>query len=120
MTKGDTGMTKVHYKGESDDFVIFAEGVDAIQKWKEDKSTPLVDVVNSFDVFCTHKQGTQGQLDRASKALLENEFGTSRDDDVVKQILEKGDVQEVKGSGRQGDKNPSNGPGVANMGGVHN
>jgi hypothetical protein len=28
--------------------------------------------------------------------MLENEFGSSHDEDAVKQILEKGDVQEVK------------------------
>ena len=33
-------------------------------------------------------------LDEASNSTLENEFGTHRDDDVVKQILEKGEVQE--------------------------
>jgi ribosome maturation protein Sdo1 len=42
------------------------------------------------------RHGAQGNLDRASNALLENEFGTKNTDDVVQLILEKGDVQEVK------------------------
>lgn len=41
------------------------------------------------------RHGAQGQLDRASKSMLENEYGTSKEDEVVAKILEKGDVQEV-------------------------
>jgi len=55
MVRADTEQVKIHYKGNEDDFVIMAESVEAVKKWKEDKSTPLVEVVNSFDVFCTHK-----------------------------------------------------------------
>jgi ribosome maturation protein Sdo1 len=39
-----------------------------------------------------HRQGSQGILDGASNASLDNEFGTHKDDDVVAQILEKGEV----------------------------
>ena len=48
-------QSKVHYKGNDDDFVIIVEDVEQVKKWKEDKSIPLIDVVNSFDIFCTHK-----------------------------------------------------------------
>lgn len=65
------------------------------------------------------RQGAQGKLDRASKASLENEFGTSKDEDVVKQILEKGDLQETKGHGKQGDKNVMNGSLIGNASEVH-
>jgi ribosome maturation protein Sdo1 len=116
MTRADTEQVKVHYKGKEDDFIVLAESVDAVKKWKGDKTIPLIDVVNSFDVFTTNKHGVQGQLDRASKGVLENEFGSSKDDDVVTKILEKGDVQETKAHARQGERNPTNGPGV---GGVH-
>lgn len=43
------------------------------------------------DVNNSH--GTQGILNTASKGTLENEFGTSNEDEVIKQILQKGDVQ---------------------------
>jgi hypothetical protein len=43
----------------------------------------------AFQVFST-QQGAQGLLGKASKQELENAFGTSRDDDVVRIILEKG------------------------------
>ena len=33
-------------------------------------------------------------MDGASKATLENEFGTTNDEEVIKQILEKGSLQE--------------------------
>ena len=40
-------------------------------------------------------------MDTASKAMLEDEFGTSRDDDVVQQILEKGTIIESEVSTAQ-------------------
>jgi ribosome maturation protein Sdo1 len=44
---------------------------------------------------CLVRHGAQGVLDGASKASLENEFGTSREEDCIQQILEKGEVQEA-------------------------
>jgi len=55
MTRADGGITSVHYKGKEDDFIVIIEGAEAIKRWKKDKTIPLVDVVNSFDVFVTHK-----------------------------------------------------------------
>jgi hypothetical protein len=55
MTRGDGEIVKVHYRGKEDDFVIMVEGAEAVKRWKADKTIPLVDVVNSFDVFVTHK-----------------------------------------------------------------
>ena len=43
---------------------------------------------------CRH--GTQGVLDTASKSTLENEFGTSNDDECIMKILEKGNLQETE------------------------
>lgn len=40
-----------------------------------------------------HRHGKQGVLNTASNSQLENEFGTKNEDDVVKQILEKGEFQ---------------------------
>ncbi|KAF4495161.1 shwachman-bodian-diamond syndrome [Fusarium agapanthi] len=109
MARGETQQTKVHYKG-SDDFIIFIDDVETYQKWKSDKSIPLAHFISSFKIFLTHNQGVHGSLDAASKAALENEFGTSVDDDVIKQILEKGDTQTVEFPERQGPKNDSKGP----------
>jgi len=41
-------------------------------------SIPLVDVVDSFDVFHTG-QGAQGLLDRAPKSVLDSVFGTTNE-----------------------------------------
>ena len=42
-----------------------------------------------------YRQGNTGILDTASKGALEDEFGTSKEEDVVKQILEKGLIIET-------------------------
>ena len=54
MVRADGQVTKVHYKGEQDDFIVIVESAEAVREWKSDKSKPLVDVVDSFDVFITH------------------------------------------------------------------
>ncbi|KAF2864825.1 shwachman-Bodian-diamond syndrome protein [Massariosphaeria phaeospora] len=113
MARGNDTQTKVHFKGQDDDFVVFAESAEAVKKWKEDSSIPLAQVVNGWKVFVTHKQGTQGILDAASNASLDNEFGTHKDDEVVKLILQKGTVQESENKERQGDTNLTMGDRVA-------
>lgn len=41
-----------------------------------------------------YRHGAQGIMDGASNAQLDSEFGTHREEDVVAQILEKGDIVE--------------------------
>ncbi|KAH9826327.1 putative RNA binding protein [Teratosphaeria destructans] len=110
MVRGNDTQTKVHYKGSNDDFVILVDSTKAVQDWKNDSSIPLAQVVSGWKVFVTHKHGNHGILDTASKGILEDEFGTSKDEEVVKQILEKGTIIETEEKGRQGDKNLSDGP----------
>jgi len=114
MPTGQANVTKVHYKGQEEDFIVFVDSSEDLKNWKEDRSIPLAQVVNSFKIFVTHKHGAQGQLDGASKATLENEFGTKSEEDAIIQILEKGDVQNVENlpnhPGRGGDRNESMGP----------
>ena len=45
-------------------------------------------------VACRH--GAQNAYDGASKQTLENEFGTSNEDECMIKILEKGDIQETE------------------------
>ncbi len=61
--------------------------------------TPLSSMTPAFSVFTTG-QGKEGIMGQASKQQLENAFGSSKDVDVVTEILEKGQMQEVSG----GDK----------------
>merc|ERR1712032_617136 len=95
MPRGNEAQCKVHYKGKSDDFIIFVDSAQAVSGWK---------------IFVTHKHGNHGILDGASKGQLEGEFGTSKDDDVFKHIIENGSIVESEEHGRQGDKNISQGP----------
>ncbi|TKA64576.1 hypothetical protein B0A49_09445 [Cryomyces minteri] len=108
--RGNASQTKVHWKGKNDDFVVFVDSAKAVQDWKKDKSIPLAQVVSGWKVFVTHKQGAQGVMDAASNGALEDEFGTHREEDVVQQIVEKGDMQETEEHGRNGDRNITKGP----------
>lgn len=62
---------------------------DMLKKYKKDKSIPLAQVVDSFDVF-KFDDGSSGKLGRPTKLELTETFGTSNDDDVVKFMLENG------------------------------
>jgi hypothetical protein len=53
--RGNSTQTKCHYKGESEDFIVFVESIKAVEEWKKDKSVPLAQVVDSFKIFVTHK-----------------------------------------------------------------
>ena len=53
--RGNDAQVKVHYKGAEDDFIILVDSAEAVQKWKGDKTVPLVDVVSGWKVFVTHK-----------------------------------------------------------------
>ena len=55
MTRGETIQTKCHYKGASEDFIVFVESIKAVEDWKKDKSVPLAQVVDSFKIFVTHQ-----------------------------------------------------------------
>ncbi|RPB20829.1 DUF1960-domain-containing protein [Terfezia boudieri ATCC MYA-4762] len=103
MTRGDKPATHIHYKGDYNDFVIFAESPEIVGRWKKDKSVPLMEVVDSFHIFTTQHQGAQGHLEEASRQALDNEFGTHQEEDVVKKILECGEIKERKGRERTGN-----------------
>ncbi|KAF2677024.1 putative RNA binding protein [Lentithecium fluviatile CBS 122367] len=113
MPRGNDQQTKVHYKGKEDDFIIFVDSAEAVESWKKDSSVPLAQVVSGWKVFVTHKHGNQGILDAASNGALESEFGTHAEEDVVKQILQKGALQETENKERQGDRNITQGGTVA-------
>ncbi|KAL2757102.1 hypothetical protein ACRALDRAFT_1062710 [Sodiomyces alcalophilus JCM 7366] len=93
MTRGEVNQAKIHFKGDNDDFFVFIDDPEDYQKWREDKSVPLANFISSFRIFVTHGQGNQGTFLTASKATLENQFGTSVDDEVIAQILEKGEFR---------------------------
>ncbi|KAH9817339.1 ribosome maturation protein [Melampsora americana] len=111
-------INKVIYKPDStstDEFIAILSDVNAYKKWlgKEgDKSIPLVEIVDAFDVFHSG-QGAQGLLNRPSKQELETVFGTSNDTEVIKIVLEKGrlessDGQPLKFSSKNDNRGGSN------------
>ena len=55
-------------------------------------ATAIPSLVNNISA----RHGAQGTLDRASNALLENEFGTKDHAEVLAKILEQGDVKETR------------------------
>eukprot|EP00892_Ulva_mutabilis_P000762 jgi/Ulvmu1/10687/UM067_0013.1 len=108
MVKADGTQSKVHYKASESDFVVFIADTEALQKWKSDKSVPLVEVVQSFQIFTT-EHGAQGIMSHASNAMLDSEFGTHKEEDVVQKILESGTLQESSASAKQGVTNVTKG-----------
>ncbi|CAD6571534.1 MAG: hypothetical protein ASARMPREDX12_008324 [Alectoria sarmentosa] len=109
MTRGNASQSKVHYQGKEEDFVIYIDDIESVQKWKGDRSIPLAQVVSGFKIFVTHKHGAQNAYDGASKATLENEFGTANQEECIIKILENGDLQHTETAERQGPKNDSMG-----------
>ncbi|KAH9061003.1 DUF1960-domain-containing protein [Lactarius vividus] len=105
--------TKVVYKPDpnaSDVFLVLVNHVE-YKKWKGgDRTIPLVEVVDSFEIFSSN-QGPQGILCRPSKQQLDTVFGTHIDVDVIQQILDKGKVEasENLASEKWGSKNDSKG-----------
>ncbi|QRV87877.1 shwachman-bodian-diamond syndrome protein [Ceratobasidium sp. AG-Ba] len=74
-------------------------------------SVPLALIVDSFSVFYC-EQGHTGKFGKASKQQLENSYGTSKDDEVVKKILETGIAQTSSSfTSKFGDTNMSRGSG---------
>ena len=82
---------KIVYKGaDNNEFFIIANSAE-VAKYKTDKTIPLVEVVQSFDVFTTNTGGNTGEAVHPPKGLLESSFNTSNKDEIVKVILEKGE-----------------------------
>ncbi|KAF7725559.1 hypothetical protein EC973_009514 [Apophysomyces ossiformis] len=88
---GSTGekAVKVIYKTNNDEYFVVANP-GMVCKWRKDKTIPLIDVVQSFDVLTTASGGNTGQTVRPSKGSLESTFGTSNVDDIVRKIVEEG------------------------------
>lgn len=55
MPRGQAEVSKVHYQGTEEDFIVFVDSPEDLEKWKSDRSIPLSSVVNSFKIFITHK-----------------------------------------------------------------
>ncbi|KAJ5374547.1 hypothetical protein N7517_006553 [Penicillium concentricum] len=109
MARGNDTASKIFYKGRSDDFIVFVDDLEILKKWKNDRSIPLTEVLNGWKIFLTHSHGAQGVLDTASQSSLQNEFGTTKEEECMVKILEGGEFQASTAREREGGKNDSNG-----------
>jgi len=113
MVRGEGTQHKVHIKKNEEDYIIFVESPTIVEEWQKSENTmPLAQVVQSFKVFTSHKQGPQGNLETPSNTMLENDFGTSVVEDIIKVILTDGKIETTEGGARQGSKNDSMGAGA--------
>ncbi|KAJ3345034.1 hypothetical protein HDU83_004479 [Entophlyctis luteolus] len=79
---------------DADDLSFFAYAdKDMLGKWRVDKTIPLVDVVQSFNVYQSENKSTQGIECIAGKADLKNHFGYDDPVSCIEQILAKGKEQ---------------------------
>ncbi|KAI7854691.1 ribosome maturation protein [Circinella umbellata] len=87
--------SKITYRGDDNQeyFVIANKGMSS--RWRKDKTIPLVDVVQSFDVMTTSTGSETGEYIRPSKGALQSAFHTNDVDKVVEQIVENGEEKNM-------------------------
>ncbi|KAJ1980629.1 hypothetical protein H4R34_002379 [Dimargaris verticillata] len=90
----------------SPEFYIFADS-NMIKKWRHDKSVPLTQVVENFDIYQSDSGGNTGLASRPTQSVLKDTFNTSNEDEICRFILEKGaikgehsEIDESKNAGR--------------------
>ncbi|BGP44961.1 hypothetical protein JCM10450v2_000776 [Rhodotorula kratochvilovae] len=111
-----TDSSPAVYKPDSqsvDEWIVVVGDVAAADKWKggdryvsPTSTVPLVDIVDSFDIFHTG-QGSQGLLRRPSKQELETVFETSNEDAIIEIILTKGTIKSADTPHQWTSKNDS-------------
>lgn len=82
--------TKVIYRsGETEFFIITNPGM--VDKWRNDKTIPLINVVQNFDVYTTSTGSNTGEAILPSNGILESAFNTTNKDEIVKKIATEGE-----------------------------
>ncbi|KAI8344309.1 ribosome maturation protein [Chlamydoabsidia padenii] len=84
------GTCKLIHKSESGEEYYIIAIPDMVAKWKKDKTIPIVDVVQSFDIFTSPAGGNVFPADRPSKGQLESVFNTSNTDEIARYLVENG------------------------------
>ena len=77
---------------------------DQLERYRKDKTVPLVEVVDSFEVFKYETPGHSGKLAHPSKAELKNCFGTTNETEIVQFMLENGHLGKHKPSPKTEEK----------------
>ncbi|KAI8822504.1 ribosome maturation protein [Fimicolochytrium jonesii] len=74
------------------DFFVFADP-NQVEPWRKDKSIPIVDVVESFDIFAVNNGGNTGVYERPSRQQLDTTFGTHNVSEIIERILQEGKIE---------------------------
>ncbi|KAL1917604.1 uncharacterized protein VTP21DRAFT_3997 [Calcarisporiella thermophila] len=85
---------RVIYKDQDSgrEFFVFANP-GMVEKYRRDKSIPLVEVLQSDQVFDVDQGGNTGQVSTPSNGTLENVFQTNNRWDIARRIVEEGEVK---------------------------
>jgi len=86
--KDEPDIVRVHreHHPEAGFFVICLPGM--TQKFRENPSIPIIDVVEKFDVYV----GTGTDALHPTPGDLKSEFGTDQTEEVIRQILNRGTI----------------------------
>eukprot|EP00727_Mastigamoeba_balamuthi_P001569 m51a1_g11409 hypothetical protein (105) ;mRNA; r:14464-14848 len=69
-------------------FVVCNPGV--VDAWRKAKDRMSLDDVVQADRVFVYRKGTKGAMQEPTEAEIENAFGTTRRDEVIREILENG------------------------------
>jgi ribosome maturation protein Sdo1 len=86
-----------HGNEDSVEFFMYAEP-GQVEKWRKDKTIPLIDVLQSFQVFESNTKSPQGIVMKPSNTQLMEAFGTTNETEIATLILEKGKISHMKQS----------------------
>ena len=81
----------VHGSSDTHPTMVIMVDAPAYQEWKKDKSIAIANVVDSFTVL-KYEMGRSGILNKPSKSELDATFGTTNVDDIIKIMLENGEL----------------------------
>ncbi|KAK9701260.1 hypothetical protein K7432_011797 [Basidiobolus ranarum] len=95
------------------EFFVYVHA-DIYADWKDDKSVPVTDVIQAYNVYTTHTGGNTGVVIAPTKSDLEKVFGFSHDAEVVEFILNHGTAKGVAHSKTRGESEHSHGSEVNN------
>lgn len=60
MPRANSAVSKIFYKGQVDDFIVFVDDLTILNDWRKDRSIPLARVLNGWKIFVTHRYGRSG------------------------------------------------------------
>ncbi|KAJ9059103.1 hypothetical protein DSO57_1005903 [Entomophthora muscae] len=95
MSKPAPQATKVVFKseGKDKDLFVFIQDPELYKKWKAgDHTIPLVNFVDSFQIFDTSTRSHTGVANTSSRATISNILNTENVDDAIKRILQEGEL----------------------------